>query len=183
MIGILLFAALLTFGQEQVPVEAVPGWSTEASVGVEVAFTQHGDHPDVLLAEGIRAAQMRVDVAMYAINNPGDVDAIIDAQAACGCVRLISDRTQSGGASQRAALTKIKAAGVPVKVDAHAGIMHLKLIEVDLTTVYEGSFNATTAAATINDEVLFRIASPEIAQAVADQFDAMWNDGRRFVNW
>jgi phosphatidylserine/phosphatidylglycerophosphate/cardiolipin synthase-like enzyme len=150
---------------------------------VQEYFTQRGEHPDTVLANGIGSANSRVDAALYAVNRASIVDALASKHQACGCVRLISDATQSGGAEQKAAITRLYQAGVPVKIDHHSGIMHLKLVIVDQQTVYEGSFNATNAASTINDEVLFRIDNPEIATAASAEFETMWADSRRFADW
>jgi phosphatidylserine/phosphatidylglycerophosphate/cardiolipin synthase-like enzyme len=148
-----------------------------------MSFTQHGDHPDVVLADGINKAGTRVDAALYGLNRPLDVDALINAYARCKCVRLISDATQSGGAGQKASLTRMQQAGIPIKVDHHAGLMHMKVVAVDQSAIYEGSFNATGPASTVNDEVLFAIASPELATAFGAEFDTMWNDARRYGDW
>lgn len=183
---ILLAATLVLLASSSAWAQEGPAtapWPSETSIRVQVAFTQNGDHPDVLLAEGIDRAQNRVDAALYALNRAVDVDALVNAQTRCGCVRLISDVTQSGQASQKAALLTIRAAGVPIRVDHHTGIMHEKLVMVDLVTVYGGSFNPTNAASVSNDEVLFRIDSPQVAEAVGTQFDQMWNDPARFVDW
>lgn len=140
-------------------------------------------HPDGLMIAGIGQGKIKIDAALYAFNNPSIAQAFMDAQATCSCVRLISDRTQSGGRSQVAVLQKLHNAGIPIKVDAHSGIMHLKLVIVDERTVFEGSFNATTAASTINDEVLVRIDAPLMAREFSVKYDDMWNDSRRFHDW
>lgn len=162
---------------------ATPQPIATAVPAVQVFFTQQGQHPDAVLSEGIRAGTSEVYAALYAIDRPAIVQALIDQQAQCGCVRLLSDATQSGGAAQKAALTRLDAAGVPIKIDSHAGIMHLKLVVVDRQVVFEGSFNATTAASTINDEALFRLVAPDVAVQARDELDAMWNDARRFRTW
>ncbi len=136
-----------------------------------------------MLSDGIRAATSRVDAALYGLNRQLDVDALIEAQQRCGCVRLMTDTTQAGGRSQKAALTRLLAAGVPIKSDRHAGLMHLKVVAVDQAVVYEGSFNPTDPASISNDEVLFRLASPEAAQAFGEEFDTMWNDAQHYRDW
>lgn len=154
-----------------------------ANAYVQTWFTQLGGHPDVVLATGIDAGKSEIDAAFYAINRSNDVNALAGAQARCKCVRLISDAGESKGASQIAALTVLRNAGVPIKIDTHTGIMHLKLVVIDKSVVYEGSFNDTNAASTVNDEVLFRVASTDVAQSSALEFDRMWNDMSRFTDW
>lgn len=162
--------------QQQPPAEDYPA-------GIQWVFTQAGDHPDAVMVDGINSATTQVDAALYAVNRPTIVQALIDAQGRCQCVRLISDRTQAGGKAQKAALLAIQQAGVPVKIDRHTGIMHMKVIEVDGVTVFEGSFNATNAASTINDEILVRLDSADAATGFAAEYDAMWNDPNRFRDW
>lgn len=147
------------------------------------AYTRPGDKPDVMLSDGIRAATFRVDAALYGLNRRLDVDALLETHARCGCVRLMTDTVQAGGASQKSALLRLQASGIPVKSDRHAGLMHLKAVSVDLAVLYEGSFNATDSASLVNDEVLFRLAAPEAAQAFSTEFDAMWSDARRYRDW
>jgi phosphatidylserine/phosphatidylglycerophosphate/cardiolipin synthase-like enzyme len=148
------------------------------------AFTQAGDHPDVLLADGIAAAAREIDAALYAINRPADVQALASAQGRCHCVRLISDATQTASdARQVAALQQLQAVGTPILVDSHSGLMHMKVLEIDRRTVYEGSFNVTNNASTVNDEILVRVDSTAFAEATAAEFETMWTDPRRFKPW
>ena len=162
---------------------ASPVTVSGANAQVEVVFTQAAEHPDTVLSNDILATRYRLDAAFYAINRPVIIDAIVMTHKRCGCVRLISDAVQSGLRDQAAALTSIHQAGVPIKVDSHAGIMHMKMAIIDGSRVDEGSFNATNAASTINDEVLFRIESSEIAGLSHAEFDVMWTDSRRFRDW
>lgn len=155
---------------------AVPGQ-------VQMAFTQAGGHLDDVMVAGLDQATAHVDVAMYAINRPSVVQAFNEAQHRCSCVRVISDATQSGGKAQKAALLQLAMTGIPIMVDQHNGIMHLKVVGVNLSVVYEGSYNETDPASTINDEVLFTIPSAEIAVAWHTEFETMWNDTKRFKPW
>jgi phosphatidylserine/phosphatidylglycerophosphate/cardiolipin synthase-like enzyme len=173
--ALLVFATLVPAARSPAMVTTLPP--------ITMAFTQHGDHPDVLLANGVDQASARVDAALYGLNRKLDVDALINAQGRCKCVRLITDATQAGGASQKAALIRIQQAGIPVKADRHQGLMHMKAVAIDGNVLYEGSFNATDPASMVNDEVLFRIASSELARAFGDEFDTMWNDARRYRDW
>lgn len=169
------------------PVAAVPSGTAQGqqldSTALTWAFTQQGQHPDRLMIAGIDQAASRVDAALYAFNNTQIAQALVSAEQRCNCVRLISDRTQSGGKSQVAVLTTVHAAGIPVRTDTHTGIMHMKMIVIDDKTVFEGSFNATTAASTVNDEILVRIDQPKMAHAFGLEFDTMWTDTKRFHDW
>jgi phosphatidylserine/phosphatidylglycerophosphate/cardiolipin synthase-like enzyme len=176
-------AAVAPQQQPEPEAAASPGPNSAIGASLTWAFTQAGDHPDVMLAEGFAAARTEINAALYAFNRQADVDAFSAAQQRCHCARLISDAQQSGLVDQRAALAFLSVSGVPIKVDAHTGLMHLKLVEIDRQVVYEGSFNVTNAASTVNDEILVRVSSARFAAAAAAQFDAMWNDTRRFRDW
>lgn len=165
-----------------VPV-ATPSPAGDTPAGVQMVFTQAGGHPDDVVVAALSTVQKRLDVAYYAINRPSIVKALADDQARCGCVRLLTDTTQSAGANQKAALTTLAAAHVPIKVNSHAGIMHMKVADIDQVTILEGSWNATNAASTVNDEIEVRVDSPQIAQAFSAEFDLMWTDTRRFKDW
>jgi phosphatidylserine/phosphatidylglycerophosphate/cardiolipin synthase-like enzyme len=145
---------------------------------------EDNNQPDVEMANELAGKHSQIDVAMYALNRQVVVDAMQSAYSACQCLRLITDREQaSGDPRQATALSQLQAAGVPIKIDSHSGLMHMKVVEIDGTTTLAGSFNATNAASTTNDEILLRIGSAQTAQTFAAQFDRMWNDTRRFKAW
>jgi len=160
---------------------------TTGNATVSWSFTQSKDptlqHPDVKLSDGLKTATTEVDAAIYAINRPEDVTALIEAQQRCSCVRIISDAVQSKGPTQIPALTQLHQAGIPIKIDSHTGIMHLKVAEIDRRVVYEGSFNWTNSASSVNDEILVKVESVQMATSFANLFDNMWNDTRRFKDW
>lgn len=146
--------------------------------------SEQQDAPDAALASAIREARTEVDAAIYALNRDTDVQALQTAYGQCECVRIITDAEQSkSDPRQTAALDQLQSAGVPIKIDSHAGLMHDKMLEVDHRFVVTGSFNWTNAASTVNDENLWRINSSEAATAAAKLFDSMWNDTRRYKNW
>jgi phosphatidylserine/phosphatidylglycerophosphate/cardiolipin synthase-like enzyme len=155
------------------------------NASVEVFFhAEDNNQPDVEMANELAGKHTEIDIAMYALNRQGIVDAIQNAYSACECVRLISDATQaSSDPKQTTALAQLQAAGVPIKVDSHSGLMHMKVVEIDQVELLAGSFNATNAASTTNDEIMLRIRSAQTAQAFAAEYNKMWNDSRRFKNW
>lgn len=159
--------------------------ATPFNANVTWAYHAEDDqHPDVLMQQSINAAHSELNAAIYAINRPIIVQALSDAQARCACVRLISDREQTASdPRQTAALMQLKTAGVPIKTDTHRGLMHMKVVEIDRADVLAGSFNATNAASTTNDEILLHISSPEVAMGFGAQFERMWADTRRFADW
>lgn len=143
---------------------------------VEWAFTQAGQHPEKQLTDVIRSARRTLDIAIYSLTYPETVQAIRDAAKRGVAVRIITDRIQSAGKTQSAALKILGRAGIPIKINSHSGLMHLKMTVADGEVATTGSYNYTKSASTVNDEVLVVLRDKEIAQAFGRQFDRMWND-------
>jgi phosphatidylserine/phosphatidylglycerophosphate/cardiolipin synthase-like enzyme len=146
---------------------------------IALYFPRAGDEADAALARLIRGGSGQVRLAIYSLNRPVVVASILEARQRA---RLITDHVQSFGVGQLAALRELQAAGVPIKVNHHSGLMHLKLaVRGDLLAI--GSFNWTNNAEDVNDEVLAVIASMDRATQAAWVFDCMWADQQRFVDW
>jgi phosphatidylserine/phosphatidylglycerophosphate/cardiolipin synthase-like enzyme len=75
--------------------------------------------------------------------------------------------------TQAVALNNLKGAGVPIKINTHSGLMHLKVTIVDNKILTSGSFNYSKAAATTNDEVLIIDRDPIAAAKWDQEFEAM----------
>lgn len=111
------------------------------------------------------------------------VNAIIDAKKRGVKVRLISDKQESGSKAQREELDLIKAAGIPIKINSHRGIMHIKSSIVDNKIATTGSYNYTENATKENDEVFVILNSEKAAQDFEKQFQRMWNDSANFSDF
>ncbi|SEM64132.1 phospholipase D-like domain-containing protein [Paenibacillus sp. OV219] len=146
----------------------------------EWAFTQANQQPDKLLISVINEAATTLDIAIYSLTKPEIVDAIKKAKKRGVAVRIITDRIQSAGKSQKEALKLLGSAGIPLKINKHSGLMHLKMTIVDGKTATTGSFNYSKSASTDNDEVLMVLRSAEVAQSFARQFQVMWEDTGAF---
>ncbi|TVX97727.1 phospholipase D family protein [Cohnella terricola] len=144
------------------------------------AFTRSGQHPEKLLIDVIDSAQSTLDVAIYSLTYPDIVDSIKKAKKRGVKVRLITDKQQSGGKSQTEALKILGSAGVPMKINKHSGLMHLKMVVADRKVATTGSFNYSKAASTTNDEVIMVIRDEDVAKSFATEFEAMWNDTKGF---
>ncbi|MFT9057836.1 MAG: phospholipase D-like domain-containing protein, partial [Ethanoligenens sp.] len=84
---------------------------------------------------------------------------------------------------QKKALNVVKAAGIPIKINSHTGIMHLKVSIIDDSVTTTGSFNYTKSAQSVNDENLVVINNMQISQQYEAQFTRMWSDTTDFQNW
>jgi len=127
-----------------------------AAAGVNVLFSPHGgcDQALGLLA---RSAQMYVDAACYTFSLDPVADELITAKQRGVKVRVILDQSQAHQTWFPA--SRLAAAGIPVKVNAHSGLMHHKFLVADGTSVATGSFNWTKAAVEENDENLVLFTS------------------------
>lgn len=146
---------------------------------VTLYFPRAGDEADAALAEFITGGSGDVRLAVYSLNRPLIVNAILKI---AGRVKLITDHVQSFGHEQQVALRELQTAGVPIKVNHHSGLMHLKMA-VREHMVALGSFNWTNNAEQANDEVLGIFADGEQVARAAWVFDCMWSDTQRFVDW
>ncbi|MBX6396549.1 MAG: phospholipase D family protein [Alicyclobacillaceae bacterium] len=183
LMGIALSASLLagcgtaTLHPNQAAVE------TGAQAYVDWAFTQAGQHPEKKLEDVIGSAKQSLDIAIYSLTKPDIVKAIEEARKRGVAVRIITDQEGAKNRTQQESLKILKGAGIPIKVNTHKGLMHLKVTIADKSVVTAGSFNYTTAASTTNDEVLVVIRDPAMAKAWDEQFERMWNDSGNFKEW
>lgn len=180
--SLILGAALLAgYGAAVLPSNQVAAATTGGVV--DWAFTRAGQHPEQKLEDVIGSAKKSLDIAIYSLTNPDIVEAIKQAKKRGVAVRIITDEGEAKNRTQQDALNTLKNAGIPIKVDNHSGLMHLKVTIADKSVVTTGSFNYTTAASTTNDEVLVVIRNSSIASAWDEQFERMWNDGKNFKAW
>jgi phosphatidylserine/phosphatidylglycerophosphate/cardiolipin synthase-like enzyme len=143
---------------------------------VQFAFTKANQHPEQKLKEVINSANKTLDIAAYSLTDKNIVNAIIEAKNRGVTVRIMSDKQESENQFQRLALKELQAAGIPVKINTHKGLMHLKVTIADSQIVTTGSFNYTKSAETTNDEVLVVIPDKNMATAWEQQYNAMWDD-------
>lgn len=187
-IGLLIAALLLAApGCESVEAAAakvtgtVPAQTASYKDGtVNCYFPRAGQDAQAGLIQVIESAQKTLDMAIYSFTD-GDV---ADAVAACAergvTVRILSDKTQSGNGYQKKILRRLKKENIPVKVDAHSGIMHLKITIADGKIATTGSYNYTKSADQENDEVFVVFHDEKIARNFEQEFENLWNDGSRF---
>lgn len=148
-----------------------------------VLFPRLGDDPAAELLKLIGEAQESIDVAVFTLTHPDILEALIDAKARGVRVRVISDARQTRSSFQGPKLLKLVEAGIPVVVNRHDGVMHLKLIVVDHAVTAFGSFNFTVAAGEKNDEVMVITRTSEMVRAIASTFERMIRDRNRYERW
>ncbi|CAI6047814.1 phospholipase D family protein [Cohnella sp. JJ-181] len=140
------------------------------------AFTQEDQHPEKALIDVMNSAKQTLDVAVYSLTYPDIVAAIRDAHRRGVAVRLLTDRIQSAGKTQKEALKLLGSAGIPIKINRHSGLMHLKMTVADGQVATTGSFNYSKAASTTNDEMLVVLRDAAVAESFEAAFERAWND-------
>lgn len=138
------------------------------------------DCPSVLV-NLYNSSTKTLDIAIYSLTYPSIIQAIKDAKARGVKVRVISDKTQSAGVTQKQAVNNLLGVSIPVKINKHSGLMHLKVSIIDNSILTTGSFNYSKNAQENNDEVLVVIKSKEMVTDFSTEFDRLWNS-TSFIN-
>ena len=159
-----------------VPVGAV--WSAT----VEVYYSPD-DAPLDRLATLYGQANRYLYVAVYVLTSPRAVEAMVAAKKRGVDVRLITDRQRTEDVKQLTALDTLLLAGIPILVNEHDGLMHLKQVVIDDEVNASGSMNHTTSGNRYNDERLDIITDHAITVKAREKFLAMWNDHNRYREW
>jgi len=111
------------------------------------------------------------------------VKALVAAKKRGVDVRIITDRGKLDDRNQRAALDTLRLAGVPIKINRHDGLMHMKQVVVDDRVNTSGSMNQTSSAAFYNDERLDILHDAASTQRAKEKFLKMWTDHTRYEDW
>ena len=160
---------------------AVPG--TIASVpAVEVLYAPE-DEPLTHVVELYDRAARYVYVAVYGLTSPLAVKSLVEARKRGIDVRIITDRERATDEKQQVALSTLRMAGIPIKVNRHDSLMHLKQVVIDDEVNTNGSMNHTTSGNRYNDERLDVIRDRAISIKAREKFLSMWKDEERFEEW
>lgn len=158
--------------------ESGPG----AATAPEVLYAPEDRPADRLLALYDEARQS-IYLASYGFTYPPIVRALVAAKKRGVDVRVITDRGKLDDPKQRAALETLRLAGIPIKVNRHDGLMHLKQAVVDDRVNTSGSMNQTASAARYNDERLDIFHDPGSTHRAKEKFLKMWADHARYEDW
>jgi phosphatidylserine/phosphatidylglycerophosphate/cardiolipin synthase-like enzyme len=141
------------------------------------------DRPGEKLAALYDSARQYIYVAMYGLTAAPAVRALTAAKRRGVDVRVITDRSKLDDPKQRAAVETLALAGVPIRINQHDALMHLKQVVVDDRVNTNGSMNQTTSGDAYNDERLDIIHDPEMTVKAREKFLRMWGDESRFRAW
>jgi len=139
----------------------------------------------VAVVNAINAATTTLDVAIFSLTHDDITNALIAAHQRGVKMRAVMDADEAKGVYSDH--TKLSDAGIDVRIDTMAGLMHDKIAIVDagLSTaaLATGSFNWTRSADRDNAENLLIITLPDIIAQYATQYEALWalNDPARVV--
>jgi phosphatidylserine/phosphatidylglycerophosphate/cardiolipin synthase-like enzyme len=170
MIAALLLAAVLLQG------------GTASSVTIEVLYAPNDAPLDRLVAL-YQQARRYIYVSVYGLTSPRAVKALVAAKKRGVEVLMLTDQERTQDIKQHTALQTLRLAGIPIRVNRHDGLMHLKQVVIDDEINASGSMNHTTSGNAYNDERMDIIIDRAISLKVREHFMAMWNDHTRFTEW
>jgi phosphatidylserine/phosphatidylglycerophosphate/cardiolipin synthase-like enzyme len=153
-----------------------------AFAGVEIYYAPEDEPADQVIAI-YDGAKRYIYVAVYGFTYPPIVRALVAAKRRGVDVRVITDREKLNDPKQRSAIQTLAHAGIPIRVNLHDGLMHLKQIVVDDTINTSGSMNQTTSGHAYNDERLDVFRDPVTSVKAREKFLAMWKDQSRYQDW
>jgi phosphatidylserine/phosphatidylglycerophosphate/cardiolipin synthase-like enzyme len=166
----------------------IPAVDHDPVAGISVYFSSPGRQPpspdriDEAFIRFLSGAVSSIDVAIYLIDDPRIVSALIAAQSKGVVVRMVTDsdtldRPRSDGL--REAMASLKQAGIPIVGDQRQGIMHHKFAVRDRAEVWTGSWNMTeNDSARMNNAAIW-LRSEELAANFLGEFEQMFSE-RRF---
>jgi len=155
----------------------------EASAASVEVWYSPDDEPLRRVAHIYDHATRYIFVAVYGLTSPLAVKSLVAAVKRGVDVRVITDRGRLDDAKQRAALSGLRQAGIPIKVNRHDGLMHLKQVAVDDEINTNGSMNHTTSGNRYNDERMDVIRDHALTVKAREKFLSMWKDEERFEEW
>jgi len=153
-----------------------------AAVSVEVWYGPE-DEPLWRVVQLYDRAERYIYVAVYGLTSPQAVKALVAAGKRGVDVRVLTDRERLKDAKQRAALAALREAGIPIKINRHDNLMHLKQVVIDDEVNTNGSMNHTTSGNRFNDERVDVIRDHALSAKAREKFLSMWKDQERFQDW
>jgi len=128
-------------------------------------------------------AKRYIYVWVYGLTYPRAVEALVAAKKRGIDFRMLTEQERTLDGKQHIALRTLQLAGIPIRVNQHDGLMHLKQVVIDDEINTSGSMNHTTSGNRYNDERMDIITDRKISMKAREQFLSMWNDQARFTDW
>ena len=152
------------------------------ATSIEVYYAPE-DEPLTKLSKIYDHASRYIYVAVYGLTSPLAVKGLVEAKKRGLDVRVITDRQRLDDQKQKTAVETLYLAGIPILVNQHDGLMHLKQVVIDDEINASGSMNHTGSGNRYNDERLDVIRDHAVTTQARDKFLAMWKDDQRFYFW
>jgi phosphatidylserine/phosphatidylglycerophosphate/cardiolipin synthase-like enzyme len=156
--------------------ESTTGKTLEVFYGPE-------DRPAERIVALYAGARKFIYLASYGLTYPSIIKSLISAKKRGVEVRVITDRERAQDPKQRTALRTLSLAGIPIKINRHDGLMHIKQAIVDDQVNTSGSMNQTASGAFYNDERLDIIHDAASTRQAKQKFLYMWADQSRYEDW
>ncbi len=154
------------------------------------------DNVEAQIVAKINAEQVRVDIALWLLDDGEITTAIINRHLAGVPVRVLGDRAGifESDPHTRASFERLANAGVPIRLryipTSFPEIMHWKCgIFAGQNSASIGSANWTSfevkpvSATNYKDEAILFTNDTAIVQALMTKFDDMWTDTTYFLDW
>lgn len=129
----------------------------------------------------IDSATKTLDGAFYDIDDAEAVAAFIRAKQRGVRVRLVTETDslmdKHNPTVPRQSIGQLRAAGIEIRDDKQAGLMHNKFMIVDNATVWTGSLNLTTSSIFHHNNNSVMIKSPQLAANFNAEFSRMFEQG------
>lgn len=129
----------------------------------------------------IDAAQTSIHLAVFETDLTPIAEALVRAHRRGVEVRWITDDEHgidADGEPGRGQFALMEDAGIPIRDDLRAGLMHNKFVVIDGHILWTGSMNLTNNDVYRNNNNIVVIESPEVAAVYEAEFAEMW--GGRF---
>jgi phosphatidylserine/phosphatidylglycerophosphate/cardiolipin synthase-like enzyme len=159
-------------------VQAGPIWCAN----IEILYAPD-DAPLDRVVTLYQQAKHYIYVSVYGLTYPRAVEALVAAKKRGVDVRMLTDQERTQEVKQHSALRTLRLAGIPIRVNQHDGLMHLKQVVIDDEINTSGSMNHTTSGNRYNDERMDIITDRTTSVKAREQFLSMWNDQARFAEW
>jgi phosphatidylserine/phosphatidylglycerophosphate/cardiolipin synthase-like enzyme len=152
------------------------------SANLEVYYSPEGAPLDRVVTL-YQHAKRYIYVSVYGLTYPRAVEALVAAKKRGVDVRMLTDQERAQDFKQQSALRTLHLAGIPIRINQHDGLMHLKQVVIDDEINTSGSMNHTTSGNRYNDERMDIITDRSISVMAREKFLAMWNDHTRYRLW
>lgn len=136
--------------------------------------TQNTDNKGSLweLFKALQQARYSISVCMLTIASCELGDVLISAHQAGIIVRVVTNNEQMMFSGTQ--VNRLRRAGIQVRIDETAFLMHHKFVVVDGELLMSGSLNWTTQALCGNQENVIITSEPKLVLPFINQFETLW---------